>query len=506
MPFAFPAVPIPNLATQTPVVEQIDQVLTVEWRKKTVFPAEGKVVFSGGVIARYGPTTVHSDQLTLIQSDLKKEGSAVGNVWIEDPEGDLKATELRFDWIAKLGHAKDVRVTTAGLVLQAAGMEMYPDRYELLGVAASPVAEAPNLVKVRSPKIVFRVGQSGTAYRTSLLLLGAKLVTLPSYRFGAKRESAKLPLPSISWNQGFGISWQTRVGIDDRTSFAGSVRLRSGDLSGATVQATRSLLPRNEPGGIVPALSDQGERFPFGYFDNVGVLRPSMERAALGERRSSLTFTNTLNQKVIGRRTEPIHSKPLDLALEQAGSLGNTAFYTASRYQLVKEEGDPIVPRLQAGVAFLLPEYELARNLRTHARLDGTLFVGEQKFGWGQSQFGLTYHPNQHLRLGAAVLKGFESGTPQFEVDRLFSLGGYLLRLDADLGPTKFSLLSKYDWDLRKWYDNEISVRQAMGSLEPYVTFREFPRTLTFGVRMRLEDVLERLSKRGSKQPAVDRP
>ena len=45
-------------------VESIDSVLTVEWRHKQIRPGDGSVVFSGGVVAKYGVTTLQADKLT----------------------------------------------------------------------------------------------------------------------------------------------------------------------------------------------------------------------------------------------------------------------------------------------------------------------------------------------------------------------------------------------------------------------------------------------------------
>ena len=98
--------------------------------------------------------------------------------------------------------------------------------------------------------------------------------------------------------------------------------------------------------------------------------------------------------------------------------------------------------------------------------------------------------------MGAAFVYGSHTGEPTFDIDRLFATRAFHGRLDVDLGTTRLSFLSKFDLDRRKWYDNEIGLSQVVGPLEPFITFREFPRTVTFGVRLRAEQAFDRLRQR----------
>jgi hypothetical protein len=112
------------------------------------------------------------------------------------------------------------------------------------------------------------------------------------------------------------------------------------------------------------------------------------------------------------------------------------------------------------------------------------------------------------VRFGAAYVYGSHTGTPSFAIDELFSTRAFHGRVDFDFGPTKLSLLSKFDFEKRKWFDNEIGLSQVLGPIEPFITFREFPRTVTFGVRLRAEQAFDRLRRRfDNRTPSlIDRP
>ena len=56
----------------------------------------------------------------------------------------------------------------------------------------------------------------------------------------------------------------------------------------------------------------------------------------------------------------------------------------------------------------------------------------------------LVYDPFKGLRLGAAYVRGSESGTPDYIEDRLYSLEGFDFRGDLYKGATKVSVLLKY--------------------------------------------------------------
>jgi hypothetical protein len=55
--------------------------------------------------------------------------------------------------------------------------------------------------------------------------------------------------------------------------------------------------------------------------------------------------------------------------------------------------------------------------------------------------------------------------------------------------------MQKYDHELG-WFDREYWIAQAAGCLEPYLIYRKFPQTYTLGVRFRMDDLYDIISRR----------
>ncbi len=481
---------------QQATVEPIDNVLTVEWHRKQIRPADGAVIFSGGVVARYGPTELHSDKLTLYQSDTRKEGMAEGAVELIDPDGTAKATTLKFNWLKRTGHGDDVTVLINGLYLKATTLDVNPGEWILLNVEAAPDASKHPLFGVKTSRVVLRPGQGGTASSLHTQLFGRTVVVLPRYRFGTQGSNDSLSLPSFSYNNGFGIKWNSRYLVDDRSELSGGFQARKGNRPSAQIELTRSLLPRNEPETLMPPISDLAERFNYGYFDSLFVKRPSMEASTIGARRSSVTLDSSFNQGAAARFNDNLYSKPYELIFEEGRTTGGFGLFGNVRYQHIQEIYGPSDLRGLAMMSVLFPQVHLGGGLSTHVRVDGAGYAGKERFGWAQAQAGLTYNPNPHVRIGSAFVLGSQTGNPFFENDKLYSTRAFHGRIDLDFGSTKLSFLTKYDLDRRKWYDNEIGLSQVAGPINPFVIYREFPRSLTFGVKLRAEDVFERLRLR----------
>lgn len=493
-----------------PTVEQVDDVLTVEWRRKTIRPSDGAVIFSGGVVARYGVTELHSDSLTIYQSETRREGIAEGAVRLIDPDGTARANRLEFNWANQTAHGDAVNIVMSGLHMDAEKIDIKPGEWTLLGVSAAPEAGSRPVVGLKSRRIVYRPGLKGRAYRPSFSVFGNKLITLPSYDFGGKGSQDGLRLPAVSLSNGLGLNWRSSVLVDDRTRLGGGFRARRGDWPGAQVELTRSLLPRDEPGTLRPPESDFGERFGFGYFDSLFVRRPSVEREIVGARRSSVTLASTFNQSMVARLVDSnLYSKPIELIVEEGRDVGGFGFLANVRHQAIREAGGAHEWRTVLAGSALAPGYSIAPGLDTHLRLDTSAFLGRERYQWAQVQAGLIFRPSHQLRIGAAYVLASQSGTPLFENDRLFAMRSFHGRMDVDFGSTRVSLLSKFDFGRRKWYDNEIGFSQVAGPLEPFIVFREFPRTISFGVRFRADEVFDRIQRRLSGQPPKsneDRP
>src|SRR5688572_13541510 len=119
---------------QQPVVQRIDETLTVEARSVKANLPEQTVTYADGVKAIYGVTTVRADRLViyLASNELEapvlavlgtanlvpgmhvpteeielnlatRRGVASGNVLLTDPDGTVRAERLEFNWMLGTG-------------------------------------------------------------------------------------------------------------------------------------------------------------------------------------------------------------------------------------------------------------------------------------------------------------------------------------------------------------------------------------------------------------------
>ena len=130
---ALPLVAQPHIhpAAQSPKrTEVIDGELVV-----TFAHVESDIVnlykFTGGITAKYGPTTIFADQLTLNVSPDRKYGEAVGHVRLEDPEGTARATRLIFNWKEKTGSAFNVHTDVEGVKVDAREIDIKPGKWDI---------------------------------------------------------------------------------------------------------------------------------------------------------------------------------------------------------------------------------------------------------------------------------------------------------------------------------------------------------------------------------------
>jgi hypothetical protein len=129
--------------------------------------------------------------------------------------------------------------------------------------------------------------------------------------------------------------------------------------------------------------------------------------------------------------------------------------------------------------------------------LDGTGVLSEASgFGWLRTAGYLVVKPDPKVSLAAGGLYTVETGTPHFLTDKLYSKRAFHLRGDVDLGSIRATSLVKYDIDRASWYDVEYGFAFAAGSFEPYLNYRQFPRELQFGVRLRVDEFLDLLTDR----------
>lgn len=477
--------------------EQIDQTLKVEWRHKVADLENQTLTFSGGVKAYYRETVLSAQSLTLHLKPGEEKGIADGNVLIEDPEGMIKAKHFEFSWTLKTGFAQDVEVHVERLVVMAASIDVKPDVWTLSKATALPCPEEPGRIRITSESVLVYPGKNGVAKKVSLNVFGNKIITLPRHSFSLDKRTAGITWPSLSYRRGtgVGVTWSSDLEVARNTFASGSFSAFSGRRPRTDFMLSQDLLKSGSERAIRPA-SELGDPFSDSFLDNVLVKTPEDEHGSLASRVFTAGIGSSWNLNPRGSVGGGSISKPWDIAIEAGGLLGSFAVVGQVRYERIGVNGGPYIQRAVASTAVGLPSYTVAPKLSTLARVDARYYSGEGNFGWARGTAGLTWSPNNQVRLSAARTFTVDTGTPYFAFDDLERRHSWLGRLDLNLGPTKISVLGKYDSKTRSLFDREIYFSQIAGCFEPYIFYRQDPRRFGFGFRLRSFDVLERLKNR----------
>ncbi len=510
--------PVAEVVRTVAIQQRIDDDLLISAETSSYDPNTKVWIFSRGVVATYGLSTVKSDRLELRLAEGDRRAIATGNVQLEDPDVTLQAQNLDFSWdpAGRTGRAENATIRIGRLQLQAEQVNIKPELYEFINVSATTNPGNPALYLLRSPRLTLVPGKSGSAQRPSLFLFGQKLVTLPDRNFNLDPRTQGVSLPSISYRRGagLGVSFQAGRLLDERTNLYVGAATFPGSYPGFGAVVTRSSVPVERSNQILTPASDLGERFYYGYFENIDVNAPANERAFLRSDRRAVSVSSVWNAGVGARGADTFVTKALEGVYEIGGTYGGrratreneygekeevieggVGYYGQTRLQHIRERGGPFTARAVAIGSLQLPTYNFGPRLSTLGRIDTSIFGGRNQFGWIRGSAGLVYQALPQLRLAGAFVTSAEAGTPQFAFDPLYAKSGYHLRGDLNLGATRVSYLTKYDTRL-KMYDREYMISQVAGAFEPFLVYRKFPQEYRFGLRLRIDEFYEILRRK----------
>jgi len=476
--------------------------LVVEARSATF--TDDVASFHEGVRATFGQEVLTADSLILHKKE--KTGEASGHVVLTDPAGSLSANDLQFSWLptARSGTASNVHLDLAGVMMNAEkaqtipGKPGEPDSYVFTNVYGTSCArERTPLYAIRSPKMEFHPGKEGIIRHPTLYIYGRKIATLPTHRFSLDPRVHGIPLPGIALGKGkVGFLWAPNFLIDKNTAANINVRSFKGEHILATAYVSRSFLAPQDAFNLITPHSDLSERFGGSYFDNVRVDTPAGGAGSLRSKRDTLSLGSEWNRTSLNDPSKAVYSKFLEAVYEKGGPVGEKWGYQYSlRAQDIRRNDEAFHTRA-LGQGSVGPEpIRLATSLYLEPRLDVATYLGTTSFGWGRLETGIFANITHYMTLGVAYSHGEEFGTPMYQADRLAIRNEAMGRLDFDLGPRKFSLLQKRDYDRGKWY-REYMVSQVLGCVQAFIVSRQFPRSYQLGITLRLDDFFRILRSR----------
>lgn len=529
MPALWLKLPIALAAIQGAAqTERIDEDLVVEWHKKTL-EVESRPVrlpngdeamvetlvarFSGGVVATFGVTKVIAESLELHFDETDPYGVAFGAVRIEDPEAKASVMGVEFHWKTHRGFANGLTVHSGPLMVRARRLEIDGDKWKIFDATVDPCADRAGLYQVHVKDVEISAGQFALAHKVSLHAFGRKIVTIPRHESSLGPASKGLRFPSISYRSStrIGISWSSDIELGRNTLFSGSLASFHHKRPVSSFNVVQRLPSSAARVVLLEPRSELAEPFDFGFFENVKVGTPINERLYVGTPRASLSVGTSTTQRADSGSVHDRVSKPWEIVGEWSGRGSGFGFLGQARFHRVGSPENGSETRKMGSLSLLMPDWRISGSLYTFSRFDiREYFNQDSKFGWMRGQLGLVYEPNEALRLSAAYSAATEHGQKRFLFDAIEPMRELCLRVDFDSGPTRFSLLSKYDADLRKWFDHEFSIRLVAGCLEPYISYRSFTQEFGFGVTLRAIDVLSKLQgtlgSRGDSNRPIKQP
>jgi hypothetical protein len=490
--------------------EIVDDRLVIEWRTKTAYLEESKVVFGGGVKATYGVTTLTADRLTIYYSPPGENGIAEGNVRILDPEGTIDADRLQFNWRNRTGEASRVRVDVYPMLLEAQTLKVQPGQWDLTNVKIMQCGGRPALVEMWSPAVTIRPGRNSVAKELRVSILGQRVATLRRHEVSLDRKNEGIKLPSVSIRRGagLGITWQNGVPLTNSTYTDLRFSAFPERRPSASLTVSRSFLDPDNVQTLLTPRSDIAELFNFGYLENINVESPERERDSLSKMRATVSVGSVMNAGVPGRPTRDSVTKPWEIVTEVGGVKSGMPQFHQIRLQNIYEVGGKAETRLIALSTVKSPDFRVAPEITASVRGDGRLFFNQNggQAGWGRVIGEMIWRPNAQFRLAAGYALGANSGDFAFGLDALPREESLHIRSDLLLGPTRINILAKYDPRRSSWFDHELAIYQIAGCFEPYYIFRSDIGTSSFGVRFRVFEAFDRLKDRVPKRTKFNRP
>jgi len=479
-------------------VEAISGELVIEWRRKKVDLDTRVMTFEDGATAYYGPTVVTADRI-VIDAD-NETGMAMGKVQVRDPIGQLTCSDLFFDYKNRSGKASGVDVTVDGTRLRIETVVINPNRWEIGEVRAGLFGNVAPKWEVGSPKITLTPGASGTITRPSLYIGGKPRVVLPATKFSLDRRATGFRLPSVSLRDGkLGLTTFNSLLITPQSAVSFFNRFAKGQLPSTSLEYTWSSIPADRAEYLIAPRSDLDERFVDSYVDNITVPSLQVELDQLRAPRQSIGVGTAWTVGTSGRPIDSTDiSKMYEGTVEVGDDLGYASGFVQGRLQRIRPDRHAsFLTRGNLVGTVTSDPMALARNLSGRVRLDGGLYLaGSTKYGWSRGMAAFDWRPSSQVSASAGYAATGNSGTMHFPFDGVRTGHSFLSRLDLRSGPYAAGVILRYDPRSGRLFDHQYQFSFVAGAFEPFVVLRQNPKTITFGVRLRIDSLFRRLQSR----------
>lgn len=472
------------------------------------------VHYTGGVRAVYGPSILTAEELFFDRKNQK--GRARGQVKILDPEGTFSADNLEFELTPisegnsklrfKFGSAENVFMEFEGMKMKMDSFIATPTdtsvEIKMSNLYATPSRMHPPEFAIKVKELRLSSGKSGRASKLGFDVFGKQLLTIPYYNFSLDRRATGFRVPAISFTRGsgLGVAWGSTFLLNDQTSLTGKLNSLPEALPSLTLEVARTPINPEKFLGRLTTRNDLSDRFSDSYIDSILVTNPYREIRNLRMPRNTVSAGMYYNQTTRGRidDSETI-SKQLDIAYEIGSAVGrHGGFLSQIRGQSIRPDRKAdFTGRLVTLGSVHSGIVPVAPSLGVMSRVDWQATASDRtRFGWLRSSLTAVATPTSQVTLALGATATVSSGRAEFAFDRIPVKRGLFGRADLDLGSITLTALAKYDADTRTFPDIEYGWSFAAGSFRPYFNYRQFPREVQFGIKLRATDLFDRLSDR----------
>lgn len=473
-----------------------------------------------------GDISLYAEDLTL-----RLDGSrldAQGDVRLQDGRSYLIARELHYDASKRALVASGASLRLPSIAFDAGEIIDSPNklhvedlsfkatigRFPLLTVTAKELkiegvlgdakdirARILGIPVYRREEQQFRLDSSGAHDKDKLSIFErikrfedlATLLKPPSFSFFSKT-------PSISYSNQYVFGNRQLVSVD--------LDARRGQYFASDVLFTWNVSA--DPNSSPDIIQTEYLRSAFmgGYVQNADVR--SVNDFVDEYRRPRRTFGVGFgyNQLVELRGVEDVASSPIIAGFEFGGPIGSFGGVGQIRYEQAKSE---LRDATQQRAAFLgtigLFRTELGRGITAYGRLDAAGFKPSgEGYAWIRPLVSVQARVLPQLYLSTAYVNGREFGTPFSIADTYLAGPEYHARLDLNLGPTKFTYVNRYSARLQSWYRSQVYFSQDIDAFRFFLVTDQKLSQLSFGLQLRVDEILESLKRRRYTGVALDTP
>jgi hypothetical protein len=457
----------------------------------------------GHVRVTFGEDVLTADQVEAHFSPTEQFLIARSNTHIVDPVGSIRAQNLKISWMPtnRFAHGEHADIQIGDARIRAETVDIFPGQWILTKFTLTADPSQRPVYIVKGNRLVVKPGHNAVFYESNLYLFGQRVIGF-KHRYlnlDPRVSGVRSPTPEYRPGKGFGYNWADSTVLDAKSTLILHDSSAPQELPGYGFLVNRSFAPLPKDSFPLSPRSEFQLRFDFGYFDNVLVGLPSSEVAYLQRYRNSVDTETTFNAGVTGRGNANAYSVPGSVQYEFGQKLGAGGFLSDLKLEDIDAYRGPYFLRGEWLNSLELAPKKLGDHLFEMTRIDSGVFQSERNYLWVKGSGSLVYAPNKRLTLGGSIFGALDSGTPDLDIDPLYYRDGVAGRVDYKLGPRKFSLMLRYDTRLG-FFDTEYLVTQALGGLEAFVSYREYPGDFHVGVTFRVDQFEDLLTRRNWKK------